>query len=157
MESHYCHQRTSKLYLEPVWLTFNSLYKFYESECKNNDEIRLSYKTVSQVIQSVNLSLTGNLPDEEYIQHVSKKIKAREANEKDKTSVGGIQVYIMDLQKVLLAPSLNASDVYYKTKLVVHNFTLFDLKTKVGYCYLWHESEGGITSNEFSSIICDII
>lgn len=41
----------------------------------------------------------------------------------------------------------------YKTKLIVHNFTVFDIKRQQGYCYLWNESEGGLTSNEFTSII----
>ncbi|KAJ8866257.1 hypothetical protein PR048_032100 [Dryococelus australis] len=94
MEPHYCRQSTSKFDLEPIWqLTFNSLYKFYDNECKNNDEIPLSYKTFSQVFQSLNLSLfllkkdkcniccgysAGNEPDEEDNQRVSKKIKVRE-------------------------------------------------------------------------------
>jgi hypothetical protein len=41
----------------------------------------------------------------------------------------------------------------YNTRLIVHNFTLYDLKTQDGYCFLWNESEGGLTSNEFSSIV----
>ncbi|KAJ8889181.1 hypothetical protein PR048_008675 [Dryococelus australis] len=172
MESHHCRQSTSKDYFEPVWLTFNSLYRFYESECKNNDEIPLSYKTFSEVFKSLNISLflpkkdkcniccghsAGNVSVEEYNQHVSKNIKARVEKEIDKTGVGGIHAYNMDLQKFHLVPSLNTLAVYYKTKLLVHNFTLFDLKAKDVYCYLWHESEGRITSNEFSSIVCFFI
>lgn len=38
-------------------------------------------------------------------------------------------------------------------KLITHNFTIYDLKTKEGYCFIWHEGEGGLTSNEFSSIL----
>lgn len=37
--------------------------------------------------------------------------------------------------------------------LIVHNFTIFDLHTKNGYCFLWHEGEGELTANCFSSIV----
>nr|CAI5820048.1 unnamed protein product [Callosobruchus analis] len=47
--------------------------------------------------------------------------------------------------------------MYYKMKLVVHNFILFNLKTQDGYCFLWHEAEGGLTANEFSSILCSFL
>nr|CAH7722701.1 unnamed protein product [Callosobruchus chinensis] len=59
----------------------------------------------------------------------------------------------MDLQSVLLCPESNACALYYKTKLIVHSFTIYDIKRNQGYCYLWYESEGGLTSNEFTSII----
>lgn len=45
----------------------------------------------------------------------------------------------------------------YKTKSVVHNFTLFNLKTQDGYCFIWHEAEGGLTANEFSSVLCSFL
>jgi len=35
----------------------------------------------------------------------------------------------------------------------VHNFTVYDLKRKNGFCFLWNETECGLSSNEFSSII----
>lgn len=35
----------------------------------------------------------------------------------------------------------------------VHNFTLFNLKTGAGHCYLWDETEGGLNAEEFASIL----
>ena len=35
-------------------------------------------------------------------------------------------VLFADLQKVLLAPALNASAFYYKTKLCSYNYTIYD-------------------------------
>lgn len=58
---------------------------------------------------------------------------------------------------MLLSPSLKASALYYKTKLKVHNFTIYNLKTNDALCYLWDESEGGLDSDEFSSIIIHFI
>ena len=45
-----------------------------------------------------------------------------------------------------------ASSLYYKTKLQVHNFTLFNLNTKEGYCYLWNETEGDLSSEIFAHL-----
>ncbi|GFN94300.1 hypothetical protein PoB_002080600 [Plakobranchus ocellatus] len=61
----------------------------------------------------------------------------------------------MDLQGVLLVPSINASSTYFKTKLAVKNFTMYNMVTKDAVCYVWHEAEGGLTSNEFTSCIID--
>lgn len=62
----------------------------------------------------------------------------------------------MDLQAVLICPVLKASALYYRTKLKVHNFTLFDLKSSEGYCFLWDESEG-LNADEFCSIMFHFI
>lgn len=59
----------------------------------------------------------------------------------------------MNSQAVLLRPKSNVSSLYYKTKLIVHNFTIYDLKRKISYCFMWNETEGGLTVNKFRSII----
>jgi len=63
----------------------------------------------------------------------------------------------MDLQSVLLSPRLQASALYYKIKLCVHNFTIFDQKTKYGKCFTWNEGEGGLSANEFIFIISKFV
>jgi len=59
----------------------------------------------------------------------------------------------MDLQCVLMSPSLQASALYYRTKLCVHNFTVFDCVTRDTDCYVWHEFEGGLSAHEFASCV----
>jgi len=93
---------------------------------------------------------TGNLSEDKEI-HDQMKNEARQEKEHDKLSEN--ELFTMDLQSVLLCPKSNVSSLYYKTKLIVHNFTVYDIKRKLGYCFLWNESEGGLSSNEFSSII----
>lgn len=66
-------------------------------------------------------------------------------------------VFTMDLEAVLLSPALKASAVYYKTKLAVHNFTLFNLASKSAKCYVWHEGEAGLVGSVFASIVVDFI
>lgn len=64
-----------------------------------------------------------------------------------------IAVLTMGLQSVKLAPVQQASAIYYKTKLCVHNFTTFNLVDKEVSCYLWHEAEGGLEANIFATLI----
>lgn len=48
----------------------------------------------------------------------------------------------MELWALLLCPNTMASTMHYKTKLQVHNFTVFILKSKKVYCFIWNETEG---------------
>jgi len=64
-------------------------------------------------------------------------------------------VYTMDLEAVMLCPLLKTSDLYYKTKLALHNFTLFNLATKLAKCYVWQEGEGGLVASVFATMISD--
>lgn len=126
----------------------------------------LSIASFSHVFEEMNLSLYrpkkdecdkcvahryGNLPDDVFNEHQEKKREAREAKNRDKKSEN--IVLCMHLQSVLLSPKTNISSQYFKTKLVVHNLTFFDMKTKDGYCYLWHEAAGGSSANDYTSII----
>lgn len=85
-----------------------------------------------------------------------KKKKERQGK-KRRNKVNQEFVFTMDLQSLLLSPKSNVSIMYYKTKLAVHNFTIYNLRSKDTFCYLWNETEGGLTSNEFSSIISNFI
>lgn len=95
---------------------------------------------------------TGNVLEVEFLIHQEKKKEAREAKDADKNSEN--EVYCMDMQAVLLSPKSNVSSLYFKTKLMVHNFTIYNMKTRDGYCFIWHEAAGGGSSNEFASILC---
>ena len=107
------------------------------------------------------------IADNEYSEHQLKKDRANKEKRKDKdipincTKEGYVGpktlVTTMDLQAVLPAPALQASALYYKQKLAVHNFVVYNLATHDIQCYLWHEGEGGLSSNEFSSCITDYL
>lgn len=121
---------------------------FFERFNKENYSIYIPKKDLCDTCVAFS---TKNLDHEEYEIHQKMKEEAREEKSKDKLSASA--VFTMDLQAVLLCPKSTVSSMYYKTKLVVHNFTLFNLKTQNGYCFVWHEAEGGLTANEFSSIL----
>lgn len=96
-----------------------------------------------------------NLSQIDYDQHISKKDEAR--NEKIKDKENAKNIFVMDLQAVLLCPKSNVSSLYYKMKLKVHNFCIYNLKTKDVYCFLWNETEGGVNSEEFATIVANFL
>lgn len=98
---------------------------------------------------------TKNIAQDEYELHQTFKNEARKELEVDKSSEH--VVFSMDLQSVLLSPKSSVSNLYYKMKLAVHNFTLYNNKDNKGFCFLWNESEGNLTANEFSTIIVRFI
>lgn len=170
MESHYCRATSSKRYLEPLWTSKQQLYLFYKKECQEQGIAALSSASFSNAFSDINYSLfkpkkdqcdvclgfkTGNVDEHFYKEHLKKKDAARDEKSKDKDNEKW--VFTMDLQSVLMAPLTKASAMYYKSKLVVHNFTIFNLKNKDGHCYLWHECQGGLNANEFASILYSFI
>ncbi|CAG4981288.1 unnamed protein product [Parnassius apollo] len=171
MESHYCRKTTSKLYLLPEWTSKRALYKFYEKDWRASRNIKpLSIAKFSNTLEIENISLfkpkkdecekclshkLGNISDAELKEHINRKNEARIEKENDKNSEE--LVFTMDTQAVLLAPKSNVSSLYYKTKLCTHNFCLFNLRNKDGFSYLWNETEGGLSSDNFATIIVKFI
>jgi hypothetical protein len=68
-----------------------------------------------------------------------------------------VKVLCMDLQSLLICPRLQASSLYYKCKLSCHNFTIYDIATHAVKNYFWHEGEGELTSNIFTSFVIDYL
>lgn len=64
----------------------------------------------------------------------NRKNRAREEKDTDKKSANKCHVFTQDVQSPKLAPCLQASAIYYKTKLCVHNFTMYNLATRETSC-----------------------
>lgn len=172
LESHYCRKSSTRLYLEPRWKSKAELYALYkDSWCKEKQIEAASLTIFKYLFEEMSLSLfspkkdecdicvgyrTKNIGEEIYQEHVLKKDEARDEKQKDKESLDNI-VFTMDLQSILLCPQSNVSALYYKTKLIIHNFTIFNLHSKDGYCFVWHEGEGELKSHCFASIICNFL
>ena len=62
-----------------------------------------------------------------------------------------------DLQKVLPVPKAEVSQMYYKRKLAVYNFTVFNLGNKSGDCFMWHEGIAKRGANEIASSVYSYI
>lgn len=170
--SHYCRQSTSMVYLETLWLSKYEVYRAYQEYCIENGGKPFKYKRFRDIMDEMKIQIfkprkdqcdtcvahkNGNISDEIYNRHLGNKINAQAEKTKDKDDPNTKNVFTMDLQAVLVCPRMKASALYYKTKLSVHNFTINNLKTKDGFCFIWNESQGGVTANEFTTIICNFI
>lgn len=77
---------------------------------------------------------------------------ARNEKTKDKENKS-ICAFTMDVQSGLLSPRKNSSSMYYKTKLVSYNFTLYDLHSCNVWCYIWNETDATLRATTFASIL----
>ncbi|XP_049318931.1 uncharacterized protein LOC125780591 isoform X1 [Astyanax mexicanus] len=167
--SHYCRSSSTKMYLEPLFKSISHLHSEYTHACAENNVQSLSRQVFSSIFNKLNLSLfhpkkdqcntccsykVGNIDAGTWEEHCRKKESARVSKQEDKNNATEkTMVVCMDLQGLLLCPKLQASALYYKTKLGVHNFTMYNMATHDATNYLWHEGEGGLTANEFASCI----
>lgn len=177
LPSHYCRQSTSKNYLEPTFSnTMSDIYREYVKKCtaSNPPQKPLSRFTFDFVVKEKNIGFqppkkdrcdlcisyeTGNIEEEAYQNHLAKKKKARDEKDNDVSAAkeGNCDVLTMDLQAVKICPSLNASALYYKTKLCVHNFTVYNINTHHSRCYWFDETDGDLTANTLASCLIDYL
>lgn len=176
MPSHYCRTSTSNLYLEPTFQSKAELFEEYCQYCEINGCSPLSNKILFKTLKEKKIKLyrprkdqcdlcighkLGNISDEIFSLHQQRKEQARRSKDEDKKSSKEnnekVGVVTVDVQAVKLAPMLKASAIYYKTKLCVHNYTVYNLFNGDVVCYLWDESQGGLDANIFASLLTDYL
>nr|CAI5860226.1 unnamed protein product [Callosobruchus analis] len=171
--SHYCRSDSERKYLSPD-LNITIMYRLYLEWCENNNlpvAKDSSYRNI--FLSNYNLGFHRPKKDqcricvaftkkdvktEEYEQHLKKKDIARNEKRKDKQQAGESEGTIVsinfDLQQVLVTPSDPTNNqLFYKTRLSTYNFTVYNVVSKEGTCYMWHESEGGRGSCEIASCL----
>ncbi|GFO39947.1 hypothetical protein PoB_006645200 [Plakobranchus ocellatus] len=173
MPSHYCRKDTHKLYLEPMFQSYADIYREYSSVCEAESKTKMSRTVFVGELKASNISIfvprkdqcdlccefsQGNADETEYNQHRERKEYAQTEKAKDKEAYGHdgrTKVLCVDVRRVLLASCLKASALYYKTKLQVHNYTVFDMTSKDVVCFVWNEVhvEGGLNASEFASCL----
>lgn len=175
LPSHYARQNTTKLFLEPIFKTLTEVYKLYKTYCGENNLPTLTKKYFYKRFKENNLSIytlkkdqcnsccaykTGNLEENKYIQHKNRKDRARREKEIDKVKAldGECIALCVDLQAVKLAPYLQAGAFYYKTKLCIHNFTVYNLQTHDTSCYWFSEDQNSeLKASTFVSCLLDFL
>jgi hypothetical protein len=91
----------------------------------------------------------------EFEMHWHLKNQARESKDFDNKNIKKDEIIItVDCQATLLTPVLEASKCYYKMKLNIHNQTIFNNVTHEADNYLWDETQGGLDSSIFATILC---
>ncbi|KAJ8893314.1 hypothetical protein PR048_005905 [Dryococelus australis] len=94
----------------------------------------------------------GNLSEEDYRLHITKKEEAKIAKQNAISSASDDVLFVMmDGQCVLSCPKPLVR------KLPVHNFSTYVSNNKDIHLYAWHEGEGKVMSNEFITCIVHFI
>lgn len=150
------------------------IFDLYGDECKTHGKNVLSRFTFDKIFQKENLSLfqpkkdvcdtcnsfkvkSGTVSKEQYETHILQKDKARDEKKKDteRAKAKEVHVFTQDTQSVKLCPCVNASAMYYKTKLCVHNFTMYNNGTKDTMTYWWDETQSDLSASSFTSCMVD--
>lgn len=177
MESHFCRQSTTREYLHPD-LTIKKMYYFYKQEGR---QPRCSYHTYRRVFKSLNLSFhhpkkdqcslcssykEGNAEkkaelQEAFAAHTAEKEsvrnKKKDAKELSKEKPEVIATAVFDLQQVISLPRSNESAIFYRRRLSVFNFTIYNLGNRNCFCYLWNEIISKRGSNEISTCVANYL
>jgi hypothetical protein len=100
---------------------------------------------------------------EEYDQHQANKVIVRDLKARDvkyaRQQRGNhtLCTATYDLQQVLNVPEGETSAFFYKRKLSLYNFTVYDCGRSEGYCYTWHQGTAGRGAVEISSCIVSFV
>lgn len=91
--------------------------------------------------------------------YCKKKNQARDqkANDKINSEAGECHVFTCDLMAVQLLPYCQASSIYYKMKLAVHHYTIYDLGTHEAICYWFDETQCELVASTFATCLIDTI
>lgn len=170
LESHYCRKSTGKFYFEQNFKCKSEVYNLYKDHCKMEEEVPLSNCKFYNELDNMNLALfkprkdqcdlcssykVKQIPEEVYTKHIKAKNEARDEKDLDKKRALAQEIYCfaVDVQAVKLCPVLQASSLYYKTKLQIHNFTVYNLKSHRSMNYVWNETEGDLDASVFASCL----
>lgn len=176
MESHYCRSKSAQQYLSSD-LNLDKMYQLYKEEHGTESASRsLYYKVLKEmklkfhVPKKDQCSLCDTFHrgtddqketvQEIYSRHIGEKTAVREIKEKLKGEAKHnkhITVANFDLQQVIYLPKSNLAQIFYKRRLSCFNFTVYELESKAGHCYFWHEGLGGRGSNAIASHVHDFL
>lgn len=180
VSSHYCRSTTKRNYL-PSNLSEKRLYEDYKLFCEDRDVVPEKFSFYRNVfVTEFNLGFHRPKKDqcdlctkfsslgeqeklplqEEYDLHLIRKQEARDhkRDDKERSKVNNsFASYTMDMEKVLVTPSLNVGKLYYAQKLKTYNFTVYNLATSEATNYMWHEGVGTKGSSEIATCLWHVL
>lgn len=173
IESHYTRANTSKVFIDGS-KTVANLHKDYVDICREKNIEYGNYALFYRIFKSeFNISFFVPKKDqcelcfayenaedhktelkEKYEEHISEKELSRieKSSDKEATPPNTI-VAVYDMQAVLQLPKGDVSVFYYKSKLNVMNFTIFNLIDNNCDCFVWDESCANRGANELGTCV----
>lgn len=172
--SHYCRRESNKLYLEGNWQSKVQLYEVYKSYATEKNEPFVSRTYFCNLFEELDLSLylpkkdqcdtcvghkVGNVEQEADERHILEKDRARMEKEVDKNLAlqNKIICLAVDMEAVKASPLTKSSAMYYCTKLLTHNYTVFNLSNRNCMCYWFNETEADLSANTYASCLSDFL
>lgn len=174
--SHYCRSTTKRKYL-PQGLSETRLYEDYKRYCEELNVVPEKFSYYRQIfVTEFNLGFFRPKKDqcdfctkfegldnegklslqEQYNDHIKRKQESRDHKQSDKErskTDSTFVCYTMDMEKILITPSLNVGKLYYTQKLRTYNFTVYDLSNSEATNYMWHEGTGAKGSSEIATCL----
>lgn len=177
IESHYTRKDSQREYLEET-LSLSGMYRLYKEWAEENHKPLSSKHHYFDVFNTqFNISFFKPKKDQcdhcekfknatenekasleiQHKLHLSNKEKSRAEKANDllfaKENEQSTSLICFDFQKVLSTPKTDTGCLYYKRKLSVYNFTIFDIVRHKAYCYVWSEDDAKKGSNEVASCL----
>ncbi|XP_049304037.1 uncharacterized protein LOC125776336 [Bactrocera dorsalis] len=175
LESLYRRQYTKKLYLRSDFKSYKHVYEVYSKDCETNEVVHVSFPTFMAVLKKKQNSCifkpkndmcdtctsyeSKNLTQDQYDIH--RKDIQDMRNEKlidIENAKSGLHLLLcIDMQAVKLIPQTNANATYYKMKLQVHNFTIYNVISHESDNFVWDETDGTLVASTFATCIIKYI
>lgn len=180
--SHYCRNKSTKVYLPQEFQNLSFLYTLYVEHLKEkNLESSVLSKRVFRNIFKTDFNIGfhlpkkdkcsfcekyKNLPSEnkpifeqttEYKNHMLDKEKCKQLFLEDqkisKIADSNSLCVSFDLEKVLNTPHGKSVTLYYSRKYAYYNESIYESGTRNGYCYVWGEGQGKRGCNEIVTVL----
>ena len=170
--SHYC--RNTETYMDMKFVepdaTIAGLHRAYTESMEQQEKRALGIKKFSQKFHQLKYSVfrpkkdqcttctegkLGHIAPQELRLHRAQKERAAEERRSDETLAkddASVSVWTMDLQAVQVCPKSQSGPMFYRRKLQIHNLCFYCKETKDGFCYVWTETQGDLSSEMFAYI-----
>ena len=182
VESHYCRKDSDRLYLQPG-LSLSKMYLLYKEKCILDDISPVTSCKYRDIFKNdFNLSFfrpkkdrcdlcckyknssadQKQILEQELVRHQQNKNLSMAQKEQDKfmaksNPAGSTCVCCFDLEQILMTPHGFQSCLFYKRRLSSFNFTIYDMASSDGSCYLWNECIAKRGACEIASCIFKFI
>ncbi|CAB3232002.1 unnamed protein product [Arctia plantaginis] len=162
VESHYCRANSTREYLHSD-LTIRKMHQMLVEDLQ--EEPKPSLSLYRKLFNCKNLSFHRPKKDqcslcstyregtddikanlhETYTTHILQKqsFRAKRSERKQEAQKDALTIACatFDLQQVINLPISNESAVFYKRRLSVYNFTIYEMVSHDCFCYTWHEGQ----------------
>lgn len=182
VESHYSRAHTEKRFLDSD-LSISKMYRLYvkwieEKQIRSHIVTERQYRDIFNYNFNFGFfkpkkdqcndctSYSNQSPSDKeknklnFEKHIEMKNEARRIKNIDKAAATvneHIVTACYDFQKILQCPFGETSIFFYKRKLNLHNFTIYNLSNRQGFCYLWDETIAGQGASEVASCLYQFI